>query len=104
LLNHTKYDLVCPMSKLERITVTMPEEMAAKMRAAVESGNYATTSEVVREALRDWAAEQERRAMALAELRAEVAKGLAGPFNDGPTVMAELRAKFAAKAGLSGNL
>jgi antitoxin ParD1/3/4 len=92
------------MSKLERITVTMPEEMAAKMRAAVETGNYATTSEVVREALRDWAAEQERRAMALAELRAEVAKGLAGPFYDGPTVMAELRAKFAAKAGLSDSL
>jgi antitoxin ParD1/3/4 len=92
------------MSKLERITVTMPEEMAAKMRAAVEAGNYATTSEVVREALRDWAAEQERRAMALAELRAEIAKGLEGPFHDGPTVMAELRAKFAAKAGLSDNL
>ena len=36
------------MSKLERITVTMPEEMAAKMRAAVESGEYATTSEIVK--------------------------------------------------------
>jgi antitoxin ParD1/3/4 len=92
------------MSKLERITVTMPEEMVAKISAAVEAGNYATTSEVVREALRDWAAEQERRAMAMAELRAEIAKGLDGPFHDGPTVMAELRAKFAAKAGLSDRL
>ena len=40
------------MSKLERITVTMPAEMAARLRAAVERGEYATTSEVVREALR----------------------------------------------------
>jgi antitoxin ParD1/3/4 len=84
------------MSKLERITVTMPEEMAAKLRAAVDAGEYATTSEVVREALRDWAADQERRAAALAELRAEVAKGLAGPFYDGETVLAELREHVAA--------
>jgi len=48
------------MSKLERITVTMPAEMAARLRAAVERGEYATTSEVVREALRDWADERER--------------------------------------------
>ncbi len=48
------------MSKLERITVTMPAEMAAKLRAAVERGEYATTSEVVREALRDWSDEQEQ--------------------------------------------
>lgn len=48
------------MAKLERITVTMPAEMAAKLRAAVEAGEYATTSEVVREALRDWSEEQER--------------------------------------------
>ena len=48
------------MSKLERITVTMPAEMAARLRAAVERGEYATTSEVVREALRDWGDERER--------------------------------------------
>jgi antitoxin ParD1/3/4 len=48
------------MSKLERITVTMPEEMAAKLRAAVEAGEYATTSEVVREALRRWSEKQDR--------------------------------------------
>ena len=48
------------MSKLERITVTMPAEMAARLRAAVERGEYATTSEVVREALRDWGSERDR--------------------------------------------
>jgi len=84
------------MSKLERITVTMPEEMAAKLRAAVETGAYATTSEIVREALRDWADEQERREAALAKLRAEIAKGLEGPLYDGEEVFAELRERVAA--------
>jgi antitoxin ParD1/3/4 len=66
------------MAKLERITVTMPEEMAAKMRAAVESGEYATTSEIVREALRDWEQYQLRKQSKLEWLRAEIAKGMVG--------------------------
>lgn len=82
------------MSKLERITVTMPEEMAAKMRAAVESGEYATTSEIVREALRDWNDQQERRQMALERLRAFIAEGEKGPFLDGEEVLQRLMAKY----------
>ena len=79
------------MGKLERITVTMPEEMAAKLRAAVDAGEYATTSEIVRETVRDWIAQYERREAALSAFRAEIEKGLAGPFRDGDTVMNELR-------------
>ncbi len=86
------------MSKLERITVTMPEEMAAKLRAAVESGEYATTSEIVRDALRDWADEQERRQAGIEQLRTMIEEARKGPFVDGPTAMAELRAKYVAKA------
>lgn len=82
------------MGKLERLTVTMPEEMAAKLRAAVESGEYATTSEVVREALRGWNEQQERREAALQKLQDMVEEGMKGPFLDGPTVLAELRAKY----------
>ena len=79
------------MAKLERIIVTMPEEMAAKLRAAVEAGEYATTSEIVRETVRDWIDQQERREAALATFRDEIEKGLAGPFHAGETVMRELR-------------
>ncbi len=79
------------MSKLERITVTMPEEMAAKMRAAVESGAYATTSEIVREALRDWNEYQERREAKLEKLRALIAEGEQGPSYPAEEVFAELR-------------
>ncbi len=85
------------MSRLERITVTMPEEMAAKMRAAVESGEYATTSEIVREALRDWNDLQEQRQAKLERLRALIAEAEKGPFIDGETVFAELREKYRVK-------
>jgi antitoxin ParD1/3/4 len=79
------------MGKLERITVTMPEEMAAKMRAAVDRGEYATTSEIVREALRDWDAYQERREIGLARLRGMIAEAEAGPSYPAEEVFAELR-------------
>ena len=42
------------MAELERLTITLPAEMAAVVKSAVESGDYASTSEVVRAALRDW--------------------------------------------------
>lgn len=86
------------MGKLERITVTMPEEMAAKLRAAVDAGEYATTSEIVREAVRDWNEHQERRQVARDRLHAMLNDARKGPFLDGPTAMVELRAKYAVKA------
>jgi antitoxin ParD1/3/4 len=92
------------MSKLERITVTMPEEMAAKMRAAVESGEYATTSEIVREALRDWNDHQERRQASLEKLRALIREGEESESLDGETVLAELEeyvAQLANEAGIA---
>jgi antitoxin ParD1/3/4 len=86
------------MGKLERITVTMPEEMAARLRAAVESGEYATTSEIVREALRDWSDEQDRRQAALERVRALIAEADAGPSYPAEQVFAELRAFVAEQA------
>ena len=78
------------MGKLERITVTMPEEMAAKLRAAVEAGEYATTSEIVRETVRVWSAKQDRRRAELDRLRALIEEGENSPMLDGETVLAEL--------------
>jgi antitoxin ParD1/3/4 len=86
------------MAKLERITVTMPEEMAAKLRAAVESGEYATTSEIVREALRDWEEYQERRQVKLAWLRAEIEKGMVGEGRPMEDVFNDLMKRLQSKA------
>ena len=82
------------MSKLERITVTMPEEMAAKMRAAVEAGEYATTSEIVREALRDWNEYHEQRQIKLERLNKLIAEGENGPFRTAMDVLDELEIKY----------
>jgi len=42
------------MANIERMTIVVPEPMAAKIRAAVAAGDYASTSEVVRDAMRLW--------------------------------------------------
>ena len=42
------------MPNVEKISVALTPEMAAFVRDAVESGEYASSSEVIREALRDW--------------------------------------------------
>lgn len=90
------------MGKLERITVDLPEELVSVVRAAVSSGNYATTSEVVSEALKEWQAEQAPppgipSPGSREELLEMIAEGEKGPFLDGPTVLAELRAKYRLK-------
>jgi len=83
------------MSKLERITVTMPAEMAAKLRAAVEEGSYATSSEIVREAVRAWVDKEERRQAELAHIRALIAEGEASEMLDGETVLREFEEEVA---------
>lgn len=65
------------MSSIERLTVTMPAEMAAAVKSAVEGGDYATTSEVIREALRDWRTKRALQSQELAVLRSDIEKGLA---------------------------
>lgn len=42
------------MPNVQKISVALTQEMAATMREVVEAGEYASASEVMREALRDW--------------------------------------------------
>ena len=65
------------MSSNERLTVTMPADMAAIVKAAVEGGDYASTSEVVREALRDWKTKRAIQLQELTALKSDIDKGLA---------------------------
>jgi antitoxin ParD1/3/4 len=62
---------------MKRMTVTVTPEQAEMVKSAVENGLYASDSEVVRDALRGWELSQAQRKRALAELRAEINKGLA---------------------------
>jgi antitoxin ParD1/3/4 len=65
------------MAQIERLTITLPSEMAAIVKGAVEGGDYASSSEVVREALRDWKMKRAVQVQELAALKADIDKGLA---------------------------
>ena len=64
------------MAEIERLTITLPAEMAAVIRSAVDSGDYASTSEVMREAVRDWKTKRAVQLHELAALKADIDKGL----------------------------
>jgi antitoxin ParD1/3/4 len=91
------------MSKIERIRITLPAEMAEALRATVEAGQYASASEVVREALEEWSRSRDDAPRDLEALRDAVRIGdESGPDIPADQVFAELRQKIAerrAKAG-----
>jgi antitoxin ParD1/3/4 len=49
------------MPDIQKVSVALTGEQLATLKAAVESGEYATTSEIVREAIRDWQFKRELR-------------------------------------------
>ncbi|WP_374656251.1 type II toxin-antitoxin system ParD family antitoxin [Phenylobacterium sp.] len=68
------------MSKVEKVSVALTPELLESIRYAVDSGDYASSSEVVREAVRDWVGKREERAAKLADLRAAIQAGIdSGP-------------------------
>ena len=72
------------MANVEKISVALTPEMAADMRKAVESGEYASASEVMRDALREWRTRRDERARAMEELGRLWDEGIAsGPMVDG---------------------
>ena len=42
------------MPNVRKLSVSLPEDLTAMMSDVVNAGGYSSTSEVVREALRDW--------------------------------------------------
>jgi antitoxin ParD1/3/4 len=64
------------MATIEKISVALPADMLELVRKVVDAGDYATTSEVIREALREWKGRRESREQALGEIRRLVQEGL----------------------------
>lgn len=64
------------MAAIQRLTITLPNDMAILLRDAVEEGNYASTSEVVREALRDWKLKRELQSHKMRALKADIDRGI----------------------------
>jgi antitoxin ParD1/3/4 len=87
------------MAKVEKISIALPPEMVGAVRDAVVSGEYASTSEVIRDALRDWTQKRKMAIVELDEMRRLVREGIeSGPGIDADVVFARLRAKYAESA------
>ncbi len=85
------------MSAIEKITISLPAEMLAEVKAAVEAGEFTNTSEAIREALRQWRRARQVLAVNDEELRRLVAEGRdSGDPLDGEAALRRLRAKYAA--------
>jgi len=97
------------MANVEKISVSLPRDMIEDIRSAVESGAYATTSEVLRAAVREW---RKKRPVPkglervtprnLADLRRMIQEGVdsmeRGEGKPVEEVLARLKAKYSAMA------
>ena len=85
------------MADIDRLSIALPAPMADAVRRAVEAGEYASTSEVIRDALRLWQSRRLLRERDVEVLRQRwdegKASGRAGPL-DINRLIAEERAKL----------
>lgn len=88
------------MANVEKLSIALTPEMAAVVRQCVESGEYASSSEVIREALRDWKLKRSLQQNEIAELRNLWQAGIeSGPgrFAGIDAIKAEARKRLSAK-------
>jgi antitoxin ParD1/3/4 len=86
------------MTQIERMTVALPVEMAAIIKNAVETGDYASSSEVFRDAIRDWKIKRQLQQHEVEQMKLKVSQGLAdlaaGRTKPADEVFARLEAKY----------
>lgn len=71
------------MTQYRTLTVTVSAALAEALEAAVESGDYPTTGEIIREALGGWQRQRRLRAEEIAELQRLIQEGLdSGPAEE----------------------
>ena len=82
------------MANVEKMTIALTPEMAGFVRQAVASGEYASTSEAIREAVREWKDRRSFLGYTPQELRELAVEGLeSGPsrFASVEDLLAEAR-------------
>lgn len=93
------------LAKVSKVSVALTAELAEMVQAAVASGDYASGSEVIREALREWKLRRSLKLQEQDELRRLWAEGLAsGPGRlDGiEAIKREARRRLKAGAAAGG--
>ncbi|KMO41696.1 CopG family transcriptional regulator [Methylobacterium variabile] len=85
------------MQAAEKISITMTAEQLRAIRESVAAGEYASTSEVLRDAVRLWQRRRQEDAERLNAIRARIRRSLDDPRPDltGDDVQADLDALFA---------
>lgn len=88
------------MDQAEKLSVTVTPQMAQMIREKVESGQYASASEVIRAGLRALQYEEEERAERLEAIKARIRASIEdpGPGYSNEEVFAEVRARLMAKS------
>ena len=92
------------MTTAEKISIALPSEMVAVVRGAVATGEYASSSEVVRDALRDWTHKRSLRQQGVVELRQVWREAMLDkrPGADVDDVLDRLERKYQAIADAAG--
>lgn len=86
---------------MRTMTISLSPQQAERIEAAVETGNYASNSEVLRDALRLWEDREERRLATIARLKRAYDEGIAS--GEGRSVTTEqLLTEFKARAAKRG--
>lgn len=67
------------MQTAEKISITVTPEMLRIIRESVDAGEYASTSEVIRHAMRLWQRERDEHAERIANIKARIRKSLDDP-------------------------
>ena len=57
------------MPSVQKVSIALTTEQVTALKIAVDTGEYATTSEVVREAIRDWQWKRDLRSEEIQRLR-----------------------------------
>ena len=70
------------MEAAGKLTITMPPDMIRDLRASVAAGEYGSTSEAIRDALRVWHRQRIENAERLTAIRARIRRSLDDPRPD----------------------
>jgi antitoxin ParD1/3/4 len=79
---------------MRTLTISLSEQQANRLKAAIDAGAYASNSEVVREALRLWEYREELRSLEIQRLKRAYDEGMASgepKAIDPAAVLAELK-------------
>ena len=90
------------MPDTHQLSISLTADQIAELRAAVDTGEYATTSEIVREAIRDWQVKRGLQHREVARLRelwdSGKASGAPAPL-DPQALKAEARRQLSGSSG-----